>query len=142
MREPVPQGFILFQSLPVATIYYNPASAIALVVTMVNFIPMEQFKATFEKVYEAVEKHQLRQVIFDKRSLTIFHQPSMEWYYTEWKARLYNKQGVSMHGKILPKDEPFRQSVHNARKKILQNTPSAELQLLNITYYENYGELQ
>ena len=141
MREPVPQGFILFESLPMANIYFHQASATALVVTTVNFIPMEPFKATFEKVSEAIEAHNLRRIVFDKRSLTIFHQPSMEWYYTIWKTMLCKEKGVKAHGKILPKDDPFRQSVHNARKKILHDKGSPELQLINITYFENFQEL-
>lgn len=140
MREPVPGKFILYQKNPLAEIHYHKDLQLALVVTTANFIPFQDFKSLFVKVGKVVEKHSLQKVLFDKRSLTIFHQPSMEWYYLEWKAQMLHYQWVMEHGKILPQDDLFRKSVEKARQKIFIENPTHPIHELKVVYYEDFQE--
>ena len=140
MREPVPETFTLFTRLPEADIFYDSASSTALVITKVNFIPMEAFKDVFTKVSDLVGEEKTRRVIFDKRSLTIFHQPSMEWYYLDWKRQMFEEFQLSRHDKILPKDELFQQSVEQARERIYQAHPNHSIQAIKATYFNNLQE--
>lgn len=140
MREPVPETFTVYQKLPEADIFYSAPSATTLVVTKANFIPMEAFKKIFSAVAALLGAHETGRIIFDKRSLTIFHQPSMEWYYLEWKPRMLEQYKLSRHDKILPKDTLFRQSVNQARNKIYQAHPEHTIQRIQPVYFENLQE--
>lgn len=140
MREPVPGKFILFQKNPLAEIHYHKDLQLAIVITIANFVPFQDFKALFVQVGEVVEKHSLRKILFDKRSLTIFHQPSMEWYYLEWKVQMLHHQGIREHGKILPKDDLFRKSVEKAREKIFIDNPTHPVHELKFAYFEDFQE--
>ncbi len=137
MREPVPETFTLFKKLPKADIFYEASSAVAIIVTRENFIPMEAFKALFAEVSALLETHSVKRIVFDKRSLTIFHQPSMEWYYLDWKLRMLDQYKLTRHDKILPKDELFRQSVNQAREKIYRTSPHPEIKQIQPVYFEN-----
>lgn len=101
-----------------------------------TYIPIEHFKETFNFIGELVEKRQISKLIFDKRKLSVFHQPSMEWYFTEWKEQMFNK-GLTTHRKILPQDEVFRQSVKIGREKINNQFPNGKFKLMDIAYAEN-----
>lgn len=140
MREPVPETFTLFKKLPEADILYNASIATALIVSKANFIPMEAFKNIFFTVSSLLNEERIERVIFDKRSLTIFHQPSMEWYYLEWKPRMFERHLLNRHDKILPKDELFRQSVNQARSKIYQDHPQHTIHKIQPVYFENLQE--
>lgn len=140
MREPVPETFTLYRKLPEADIFYEASSATALVVSKANFIPMEAFKNIFSAVSSLLDEENVGRVIFDKRSLTIFHQPSMEWYYLEWKPRMLELHSLNRHDKILPKDELFRQSVNQARGKIYQAHPRHIIHKIEPVYFENLQE--
>lgn len=140
MREPVPETFTLYKKLPEADILYSASLATALVVSKANFIPMEAFKNIFSEVSVLLNEGSVERVIFDKRSLTIFHQPSMEWYYLEWKPRMLEKYTLKRHDKILPKDELFRQSVNQARSKIYQTNPQHTIHKIKPAYFENLEE--
>lgn len=140
MRKPVPESLILYKKYPFAELYYAPELQLAMLVSAANFLPIEEFKAVFIQVAEGVMENKLRKVLFDKRSLTVFHQPSMEWYYLEWKVSLLNEEGVMEHAKILPKDDLLRKSVEEAKRKIFKDNPTSPIQRLNLRYYENFPE--
>jgi hypothetical protein len=111
------------------------APEIAVVEALSTYIPIEQFKEIFTLIGEMVEKEKITKLIFDKRKLTVFHQPSMEWYFVEWKEKMFT-HGLHVHRKILPKDEVFRQSVKIGREKINTNCPHGKYTLMDIAYAE------
>ncbi|MFP4089004.1 MAG: hypothetical protein ACLFUB_04020 [Cyclobacteriaceae bacterium] len=104
-----------------------------------GFIPFEDFKLLFAEVGEIVKGMKITKLIFDKRQLTVFHQPSMQWYFTEWKEDMY-KLGLMTHRKILPKDDLFRHSVKVGREKISDQFPKAVFHKLDIQYAETVEE--
>lgn len=104
-----------------------------------SYIPIEQFRLIFNRISDFVKSHQIEKLIFDKRHLRVFHQPSMEWYFVEWKNEMF-EFGLTKHVKILPNDEVFRQSVKIGRKKINESYPDAKFHQLSILYAESLDE--
>ena len=101
-----------------------------------SYIPIDEFKLVFEKVGDLVKEHGYKKLVFDKRNLQIFHQPSMEWYFVNWKEELFN-YGLTQHRKILPKDPVFRECVKLGREKINLQYPKAKFHEMDIKYSVN-----
>ncbi|MFW5761253.1 MAG: hypothetical protein ACOCXH_09755 [Cyclobacteriaceae bacterium] len=109
------------------------------VIATSNYIPMDEFKSIFNFIDERAGKAPVKKVIFDKTKLSVFHQPSMEWYFTDWKERMY-KKGCSSHRKILPQDKMFINSVKVGRQKINQQYPDKIFHQLDIQYTDSIEE--
>ena len=121
-------------------IYSHPVSQSLIIQVVNNFIPIDEFKKNFYACSEIIKAENLKKVIFDKRKMSVFHQPSMEWYFLEWKEEIADKYGVNTHRKILPDDNLFIQSVKIARKKIDENYPNARYKQLDIQYVNSIDE--
>jgi len=104
-----------------------------------TYIPIEEFKEVFNSIGELVKKNKFSKLIFDKRALTVFHQPSMEWYFVDWKEKMFGL-GLKTHRKILPQDAVFRQSVKIGREKIKSMHPNGKYTLMDIQYSETLEE--
>lgn len=100
-----------------------------------NYIPIEEFKKLFAKATELIREHNIQKVIFDKRRLQVFHQPSMEWYYVHWKEALL-KEGLKTHRKLLPDDKVFQKSVELGKAKIMEKYPRIRLDEMDIQYFD------
>jgi len=100
------------------------------------YIPKTQFQELFISVGQLVVLHDIRKLIFDKRSLTVFHQPSMEWYFLVWKEAMYH-HGLRVHRKLLPDNEIFRESVAIGREKIVALHPNGLYKEMDIQYAES-----
>jgi|SRR5688572_14841226 hypothetical protein len=100
-----------------------------------TYIPIEQFKEIFNSIGTIVKEKKISKLIFDKRKLTVFHQPSMEWYFVEWKEKMFDL-GLKTHRKILPQDDVFRQSVRIGREKIKSTFPNGKYNEMDIQYAE------
>jgi hypothetical protein len=112
---------------------------IAVVEATSNYIPIEQFKEMFLFLGDLVIKNKINKLIFDKRKLTVFHQPSMEWYFVEWKEKMFSL-GLKTHRKILPNDRIFKESVKIGREKINKLYPEAKFHQMDIQYTETVEE--
>jgi hypothetical protein len=119
-----------------ATIEKVEGKPIAIVTATSTYIPIEEFQSIFKRIGDLVEKHQLTKLIFDKRALTVFHQPSMEWYFTEWKEKMWEK-GLKTHRKILPDNKVFQQSVKIGREKIKNENPNLKFNQMDIQYKDD-----
>ena len=104
-----------------------------------GYIPFDNFKEIFEEAGKHVKQHSVEKLIFDKRKMTTFHQPSMEWYYTQWKEKMVS-HGLTKHRKILPNDSLFRHSVEVGREKIYSSNPGAKFTKLDLQYAESIEE--
>lgn len=104
-----------------------------------TYIPIEEFKEIFNYIGDSLVKKPITKLIFDKRKLSVFHQPSMEWYFVEWKEKMYDL-GLRIHRKILPENEVFKQSVKIGREKILRDHPKGKFTLMDIQYAETIEE--
>ncbi len=112
---------------------------VAVVEATSTYIPIDQFKEVFTYIGELAASEKIEKLVFDKRKLSVFHQPSMEWYFVEWKDKMFDI-GLKTHRKILPKDEVFRQSVKIGRQKINSTYPNAKFNLMDIAYFEAVDE--
>lgn len=111
------------------------SKTVAIVEAKTEYIPIGDFKKIFEAIGEVVKEKGITKLVFDKRNLTVFHQPSMEWYFTEWKEQMF-ALGLKTHRKILPKNEVFRQSVKIGRDKINKAFPAGKFHQMDIGYAE------
>ncbi|OJJ20368.1 hypothetical protein BKI52_18065 [marine bacterium AO1-C] len=116
-----------------AKIYLNETSNVLIVESLRSYILIEEFKEIFDKVNELIAEYKVTKFIFDKRKLKVFHQPSMEWYFVEWKESAYDL-GLKTIRKILPEDGVFRQSVKIGITKIKNEYPEAKFHLMDIQY--------
>ena len=101
-----------------------------------EYIPRIDFERIFTELSQTIIERRIKKVIFDKSSLTVFHQPSMEWYFTVWKEMMYH-HGLMTHRKILPNDKVFKESARIARQKLVRDFPSGKYRLMDIKYAEN-----
>ncbi len=104
-----------------------------------SYIPMAEFQTMFRRMAELIAKEQITKFIFDKRLLTAFHQPSMEWYHLVWKEEMY-QLGMRQHRKLLPNDRLFEHSVEVGRQKIKQNHPDFKFERYDIRYCKSLEE--
>lgn len=125
------------QKLKHVTVYTVKSSPhIAVVEATSSYIPIKQFQETFQAVGELVTKQKITKLIFDKRKLSVFHQPSMEWYFVTWKEKMF-QNGLSIHRKLWPADDVFRESVKIGRAKINREFPNGKFHDMDIAYAEN-----
>ena len=114
-------------------------SGIAIVEATANYIPFEHFKEIFNFIGDVVREKQITKLIFDKRKLTVFHQPSMEWYFVEWKEKMFTL-GLTKHRKLLPNNHVFCESVKIGREKINKIHPAGKFHRMDIQYTNTLEE--
>jgi hypothetical protein len=135
----IPYPLIPYHEGKHTKISYLKDLKVGIVEALDEYIPMNEFLETFDKVGELVKKEGLIKLIFDKRKLRVFHQPSMEWYFTIWKEEMYH-YGLKTHRKLLPQDKDFRESVKIGRLKIKNDHPNIKAHLMDIQYVRNIEE--
>lgn len=116
-----------------ASLSYLPQEKIALCTAMASYIPIKDFQALFGKASELISQESISTFIFDKRKLTVFNQPSMEWYHVVWKQEMYSI-GLLSHRKLLPTDKIFEQSVITGKALIQRKYPDFDFSKYNILY--------
>ncbi len=101
-----------------------------------HFIPEADFRESFRAIGELVRTHSVKKLVFDKRKLEVFHFPSMEWYYTEWKPAMVT-HGLQWHAKLLPERRAFRLHVRLSREKIYRSVPQGLLDAVVVEYFDS-----
>ena len=121
--------------------YINPEKKAIAIVTLTDYIPIKNFRQLFHMMSDEVieGEHQYEKFVFDKSALRTFHQPSMKWYFTEWKIKML-EYGLHKHFKILPDLGYFKKAVEAARKPLLAKYPKETLEKLRIEYYDSLEE--
>ena len=122
-----------------AKVFANDEEGIVICELLTDYVPIEDFKKTFEKISEIIKGGNFEKFVFDKRSLRAFHQPSMEWYFLVWKREML-QHGVSKHRKILPAEKWFEKMVVIAKEQIMKNNPDNIIQKLDIKYCDSIDE--
>jgi hypothetical protein len=123
----------LVKELKSCKIYTSPLHEAVIICASSTYITIEDFKSALEEALQIIKANSIKKTVFDKRALKVFHQPSMQWYFTDWKERLYNL-GVVKHIKILPDDFVFRSSVKIGRAQIDEQFPNALYHKTQIIY--------
>jgi hypothetical protein len=122
-----------------ALVAVDTASKTLVCTLKVEYVPINDFQALFAEISKIVKAEFIKKMVFDKRSLKIFHQPSMTWYHTIWKEEMY-KLGLKTYRKLLPVDSIFRKSVEIGRNKIIQDNPQLNFDKFDIQYCETLEE--
>ena len=135
----VRDSYRLVQAFDYADVYLLKDQSILVIEATSTYIPIDEFKKVFAKAAKVVEEHKVQKVVFDKRKLEVFHQPSMEWYFTTWKEELLG-YGMKTHRKLLPSDFAFRQSVKIGKMRIAEKYPDLRTNEMDIQYTESLEE--
>ena len=114
-------------------VQYLENSQTLLCTTKKDYIPMQYFKEHFGDMGEFVKKNTVTKFIFDKTSLKVFHQASMEWYHTIWKKEMA-LYGLKKYRKILPDLAYFKMNVNLGRERIKKNNPDFRFEDYDIEY--------
>lgn len=122
-----------------AKVYANSEKGMIICELLTDYIPIDDFIYTFNQISAIVEAGKYEKFIFDKRSLRAFHQPSMEWYFLNWKNKML-ELGLKKHRKILPEEKWFEKMVMIAKEQILKNNPENIIHLLDIKYCDSIEE--
>lgn len=122
-----------------AKTYLDKDLSLILMEVKAPYIPIETFMALFNELSPLIKQHGIKKFIFDKRKMTTFHQPSMEWYFIEWKQKMY-EYGLSVHRKILPDADWFAKCVEAGRAQILKDYPDNIIHKLDIRYCKSVAE--
>ena len=129
-------SFTLVQAFDHADIYTVDDTSVLMIEVTGTYLPINEFKQVFSKAEQLVQQQVVEKIVFDKRKLSVFHQPSMEWYFAIWKETLFDL-GTKTHRKLLPDDFAFRHSVKIGRAKIREKYPTLRTDQMDIQYTEN-----
>jgi hypothetical protein len=122
-----------------ANSFVDENGEILLCILKAEYVPIAEFKMLFENMLDSVRNGKISTFIFDKRSLRTFHQPSMEWYYLEWKTEAL-KYGLKHHRKILPDLKWFVKAVEIAKKGLDARLASDVRDELDIRYVDSLDQ--
>jgi hypothetical protein len=128
--------FNLINQYADASLYYNKKLELVLCIADVEYIPIDNFKTIFLGISDMIEKYSIKSLLFDKRNLRTFHQPSMEWYFAIWKPTIKAK-GLVNHYKILPDLEWFVQAVNAGKHEIFNKYDSSILNGISVSYVDS-----
>jgi hypothetical protein len=129
----------LVEAFDYADVYLVGHQPILVIEATSTYIPIAEFKEIFTKAVAVVQENKVQKVVFDKRALEVFHQPSMEWYFSTWKEELLD-HGMRVHRKLLPNDFSFRQSVKIGRIRINEKYENLRTHEMDIQYVESIAE--
>jgi hypothetical protein len=132
-------NFELMFEIKYARVYANQEKGMIICELLTDYIPIDDFKEVFSEISKIVENGKFEKFIFDKRSLRAFHQPSMEWYFLNWKNKML-EFGLKKHRKILPEEKWFEKMVMIAKEQIMKNNPDNIIHLLDIRYCNSIEE--
>ena len=122
-----------------ATISSIESLPVAICTVTAEYIPMAEFEKLLRIARELIIRDSITKFIFDKRKLTAFHLPSMEYYHLVWKVQMY-KHGLPSPRKLLPNDKIFERRVQEARKKIRREYPWFDFDKYDIKYCQTLEE--
>ncbi len=118
------------------SLYFNKELKLAICEADAEYIPIDYFKSMFLSISDLIEQFPIRHLVFDKRKLRTFHQPSMEWYFAIWKPEIKTK-GLDNHFKILPEMNWFVKSVEAGRHEIFHKYGADIIEGITITYVDS-----
>ena len=140
-QEKLPQHFKKDDKLSSEhfNVFISLDAGIMIAQVLSSYVPVEDFINTFQKMVGAVSTKKINKFIFDKRELRAFNQPTMEWYYIEWKEKLLD-EGLNVHRKLLPEEEWFKKCVEAGKDEILREYPNNRLNQIDIQYFETISD--
>ncbi|PIY08282.1 MAG: hypothetical protein COZ18_13075 [Flexibacter sp. CG_4_10_14_3_um_filter_32_15] len=136
----LPYEVEILQQNEIANVYWIPKANAIICEAVHEYMPYDDFKILFTNISGYVAKYRPENFVFDKRALKAFHQPSMEWYFTEWKDEMSKIYGLKKHRKLLPSITWFALAVKAGRAELAKKYPDAEFHNLDIQYKDSIIE--
>lgn len=133
------KGYTLKFETEYASVYANDSTHKLVCILRAEYVPIESFKQLFARLLDLARENNYGTFIFDKRSLRTFHQPSMEWYYLDWKEEAM-QYGLTKHRKILPDLPWFVKAVQIAKRGLDDKLSDEAKQKLEIVYCDTLNE--
>ncbi len=119
--------------------YKLKESSLGVCMANTEYIPIEHFRKDFHAIGKLIKENEIHALVFDKQKLNTFHQPSMEWYYTQWKEELVG-HGLKTHYKILPSAPWFEKSVEAGKRDIKKNNPDFDFDQFEVKYVASLAD--
>ncbi|MAE84288.1 MAG: hypothetical protein CMB80_16215 [Flammeovirgaceae bacterium] len=132
-------GFVKTYSNEFVDVFTNQSIGIIGCVITSDYVPIRYFIETFKEISILARSNQYTKFIFDKRNLRTFHQPSMEWYFLDWKTEMV-EYGLTKHRKLLPELDWFVKAVQIARDPLLKKMPHSVINRLDIRYCDSLDQ--
>jgi len=107
---------------------------------LLPYTPIEQFMGLLQKKAQIIQNYGCDKFVFDKRAIRGFHQPSMEWYYLEWKVQMFHKFGLAVHRKLFCDEEWFLKCIEAGRAEIKRKDPGSIVHTLDIKVCQTLQE--
>ncbi len=130
----LPYDVTILQNDEIANVYWIAEKKTIVCEAVNEYMPQDEFKVLFNKISDHVAQYHPENFVFDKRALKAFHQPSMEWYFTEWKTEMSLSYGLKRHRKLLPNITWFALAVKAGRAELARKYPDGEFHNLDIQY--------
>jgi hypothetical protein len=130
----LPYKVTSLQENEIANVYWVEETKSIICEAVHEYMPQGDFKILFTEISGYVAKYRPENFVFDKRALKAFHQPSMEWYFTEWKNDMSKLYGLKKHRKLLPPITWFALAVKAGRAELAKKYPEGEFHNLDIQY--------
>ena len=137
-KEELLENFVLLSKISCEhlRVFVSRADRTMIAEVMSSYVPTETFISVFNRMSEYIGNNDIEKFIFDKRSLNAFNQPTMEWYYIEWKEEVYGF-GVKKHRKLLPPQKWFKKCVEAGKDEIRASYPDSVVHTLDISYHDS-----
>ena len=104
-----------------------------------SYIRKDDFEKLFNIMGEEAKIQGAEKIIFDKRNMKVFDQPSMTWYHIVFKEDLLASIGLKKYRKLLPQDNLFRMSVEIGKGRIAREH-DFDYEKYDIQYCESIEE--
>ncbi len=122
-----------------ADILRVPDEPVLIIQSTATSIPLANFKNIFTEAGAIIQQEGITKLVFDKRSFKVFDPEAMEWYFTDWKEKMF-AHGLRTHRKIMPESVPFKYSVDTSRKSIYERFPNGKFRQMDIQYVDTIEE--
>lgn len=139
-HESLPTPFACCYHDAYGQMLYNEQKQVVIIEALSSYIPIDDFKNLFNEIYKLADQKPISKTIFDKRGLRTFHQPSMEWYFVDWKTNLFKRYGIYQHIKLLPDLKWFNKAVEAGKAEIFSKYEIETFNYLSIEYHNSIIE--
>ncbi len=107
---------------------------------LLPYTPIDKFMGVLQKKAQLIQAYGCDKFVFDKRAIKGFHQPTMEWYYLEWKVEMYHKYGLSVHRKLFSNEDWFLKCIEAGRAEIKRKDPGSIVHTFDIKVCQTLEE--
>ncbi len=139
-KKVLEERFTLRHEDSVSRIYTSNEANTIICEVLESYTEIEDFKAMLKKKAELIEEYGCDRFVFDKRAIRGFHQPTMEWYYLEWKPEMHRRFGLRVHRKLFTDEVWFLKCLQAGRAEIKRRDPGSIVHTMDIKVVQSIEE--